>query len=91
MPSLWYCIYTKPNKADYAGISLNGMGIEVYNPKYRKKSRINGRVKVIERQLFPNYIFARFFLDTHYRNVKYARGMYTARVEIAGEFLRRAT
>lgn len=72
---LWYAIYIKPHKAEYAEMNLKGLGIEVYNPKYRKKTWRQGKPQFLLRQLFPNYIFARFSLNDNYRNVKYAKGV----------------
>lgn len=72
---LWYAIYTKPHKADYVEMNLSHAGIEVYNPKYRIKKLVRRRPQVLTKQLFPNYLFARFSLDENYRNVKYAKGV----------------
>ncbi len=72
---MWYVIYTKPHKSDYVEMNLSHLGIEVYNPKYQTKRIIRRRPQVVTKQLFPNYMFARFSLAENYRKVKYARGV----------------
>ena len=74
--SFWYCIYTKPGLEEFVTIQFNQQtGIEVFNPKIRKKRYLRGRMTVAEEKLFPCYLFARFDLSRYYRMVKYTRGV----------------
>ncbi len=74
--SFWYCIYTKPGLEEFVTIQFNQQtGIEVFNPKIRRKRYLRGRMTVVVEKLFPCYIFARFDLSRYYRMVKYTRGV----------------
>ena len=74
--SYWYWIYTKPGLEEFVTIQFNQQtGIEVFNPKIRRKRYLRGRMTVAEEKLFPCYLFARFDLSRYYRMVKYTRGV----------------
>lgn len=72
----WYCIYTKAGKEEAVSKALRErLGMEVFNPKIKRKRFIRGRyVEALER-LFPCYIFSRFELDRHFHTIKYTRGV----------------
>ncbi len=71
----WYCIYTKPRKEDFVSFQLSKVpGIEVLNPKFKRKRFLRGRFQEVIEELFPCYIFAKF--NSHfYHMIKYTRGV----------------
>ncbi len=72
----WYCIYTKAGKEDAVSDALRGrLGLEVFNPKIRRKRYLKGRYVAAVEELFPCYIFSRFELEEHYHTIKYTRGV----------------
>ncbi|MDY0038793.1 MAG: transcription termination/antitermination NusG family protein [Desulforhabdus sp.] len=72
----WYCIYTKPNKEGPVAWKLNQLlGLEVLNPKIRRKKYIRNRVLEVEEELFPSYIFSKLHPCKHTHLVKYTRGV----------------
>jgi len=75
-PAPWFCVQTRPKQERLAAASLARVeGIEIYSPHLRIQ-RILDRGKVwFQEALFPCYIFARFDLELHSRNVSYANGV----------------
>ena len=72
---MWYAIYTKPGKEDTIAYRLEGIGIEVLNPKIRfKKYRRNKLAEVVE-PLFPCYLFANFEKEKYAHLITYTRGV----------------
>ena len=72
---MWYAIYTKPAKEDTVASRLQGIGIEVLNPKFKtKKYKRKKLVEVIE-PLFPCYLFARFDKEKFAHLITYTRGV----------------
>ncbi len=72
----WYCIYTKPKKEDYvASLLSDRLGLEVFNPKVKKRKVVKGRYIDTEEELFPCYIFSRFDPKIHYHTIRYTRGV----------------
>jgi len=72
---MWYAIYTKPGKEETVALRLQGIGIEVLNPKLKtKKYKRNKLVEVIE-QLFPCYLFACFDKEKYAHLITYTRGV----------------
>ncbi|NCO67733.1 MAG: hypothetical protein COY75_00425 [Nitrospirae bacterium CG_4_10_14_0_8_um_filter_41_23] len=72
---MWYAIYTKPGKEDSIAYRLEGIGIEVMNPKIKfKKYRRNKLIEVIE-PLFPSYLFASFEKEKYSHLITYTRGV----------------
>jgi len=72
---VWYAIYTKPGKEDTIAYRLEGIGIEVLNPKIRfKKYRRNKLAEVVE-PLFPCYLFANFEKEKYAHLITYTRGV----------------
>ncbi len=73
----WYVVQSKPRQEALARDSLAALGLEVYLPLYLKdEKRHRVKVKILS-PLFAGYLFARFDTDTHYRAVRYARGVKT--------------
>ena len=72
---MWYAIYTKSGKEGTVAQRLQGIGIEVLNPKLKiKKYKRNKLVDAIE-QLFPCYLFAHFDKDKYAHLITYTRGV----------------
>ncbi len=72
---MWHAIYTKPGKEDSVAFRLQGIGIEVLNPKLKsKKYKRNKFVEVIE-PLFPSYLFASFEKEKYSHLITYTRGV----------------
>jgi transcriptional antiterminator RfaH len=72
---MWYAIYTKPGKEDAVASRLQGIGIEVLNPKFKtKKYKRNKLVEAIE-PLFPCYFFAHFDKEKFAHLITYTRGV----------------
>jgi transcriptional antiterminator RfaH len=72
---VWYAIYTKPGKEDTVAFRLQGIGIEVLNPKLKiKKYKRQKLVEVIE-PFFPCYLFANFDKEKYSHLITYTRGV----------------
>jgi transcriptional antiterminator RfaH len=72
----WVCIRSQLKREDIAASNLKlKLGIEVFNPRLRVcRQTVRGTVNVIE-SLFPNYLFARFPLETCLDEVRYTPGV----------------
>jgi transcription antitermination factor NusG len=57
---LWYALSVQPKHERLSGSLLAEKGIEQFSPFYTEVRRWSKRNSVIERPLFPRYIFARF-------------------------------
>jgi transcription antitermination factor NusG len=56
----WYAVRVKPNCERAAASSLNSKGFEHCLPVHRQMKRWSDRYKLVEKPLFPGYIFCRF-------------------------------
>ncbi|HWE53633.1 MAG TPA: UpxY family transcription antiterminator [Bryobacteraceae bacterium] len=56
----WYAVHVKTNFEKVAATILEGKGLEIYLPSYRKPKRWSDRVKAVDCPLFPGYVFCRF-------------------------------
>ena len=56
----WYALRVRSNHEAVVQSGLRSRGFDEFLPVYRAKSRWSDRVKVIQRPLFPGYVFARF-------------------------------
>ncbi len=56
----WYAVRVKPNCERVAASSLSSKGFEHCLPVHREEKRWSDRHKIIERPLFPGYVFCRF-------------------------------
>src|ERR1039457_2085036 len=72
----WYCLRSQPKHEHIAASQLAlEPGMEVYLPRIRfRRPTRNGPMWFTE-ALFPNYLFARFDLALHLRQVNAARGV----------------
>lgn len=81
----WYCLFTKPKRENYVSERLiNVAGIEVFNPKIKRKKYVRGRGREVVEGLFPCYIFSRFNPFKHYHVIKYTRGVRRIVGDISG-------
>jgi len=71
----WYAISTKPHQDDLAELNLRRMGVETFNPQVKQHKIIRRKKRVCTSPLFPGYLFAKFSMGQHYRNVLYTRGV----------------
>lgn len=58
-PSPWQVIYLYPNYEKKVYAALTKMKVEAYLPLYLVKRKWSDRVKILEKPLFPNYLFVR--------------------------------
>ena len=71
----WYVVQTKPAKEYSVETNLVKQEIEVFLPKYESFQHV-GPISILKiKPLFPNYLFARLDLGTHYYKVKWTRGV----------------
>ncbi len=61
----WYAIRTKSNQERVASLSLANKGYDCYLPSYTERGHRTDRIVILERPLFPGYLFCRF--DVRYR------------------------
>ncbi|MDW8001187.1 MAG: transcription termination/antitermination NusG family protein [Deltaproteobacteria bacterium] len=66
---------TKPKNEERAKRNLENGGFEVLAPKIRYRKLKDGTIKEVIEEMFPGYIFVRFFSISDYRKVKYTRGV----------------
>src|SRR3990172_4786491 len=71
----WYVINTKPRQEEIAENRLRHLGLETFFPRLKEKRLTSQRYSWVEEPLFPSYFFCQLNLDTHYRTVKYTRGV----------------
>lgn len=53
----WFVVYTQPNGESRALANLRRQGYETYLPRYRRRRSHARKVDVVERPLFPRYLF----------------------------------
>lgn len=53
----WFVVYTQPNCEARALANLHRQGYEAYMPRYRRRRNHARKVDVVERPLFPRYLF----------------------------------
>jgi transcriptional antiterminator RfaH len=56
----WYAVHTQPNAEARAEENLSRQGYGVYLPRYRRWVRHARRREIVQRPLFPRYLFTRF-------------------------------
>jgi transcription elongation factor/antiterminator RfaH len=73
----WYVIYTKTNEEDRAARNLEAWGLEIFNPRIKKKqvNEFTGKTIYFSRPLFPRYLFARFDAETSLHKIRNTRGV----------------
>jgi transcriptional antiterminator RfaH len=72
---MWYAIYTKQGKEDSIAIRLQGIGIDVLNPKLKSRKFIQNRLGEVIEPLFPCYLFAEFEKEKYAHMITYTRGV----------------
>ncbi len=63
----WYAVHTRSRHERKVKIELTRLDFEVFLPEYRTWSRRRDRRKLIEKSLFPGYLFVRTDLDPESR------------------------
>jgi len=58
--SAWHVVHTQPMAEARAAANLVRQGYETYLPLYRRRRSHARRVELVERPLFPRYLFVRF-------------------------------
>ena len=53
----WFVVYTQPNGETRALANLARQGYQAYLPRYRRRRAHARKVDVVERPLFPRYLF----------------------------------
>jgi transcriptional antiterminator RfaH len=72
----WYCIYTKAGQEDAVSKKLSELpGLQVFNPKMKRKKYSRSRLVEAVEELFPCYIFAQFELVNYLHMIRYTRGV----------------
>ena len=74
----WYCARTQPRQEHVAAGHLRRLGgdVEVFCPRIRlQRCQRSGAAPFVTEALFPGYLFARFGLAQHHRDVRYAHGV----------------
>ncbi len=73
----WYVIHTKPKQEDRAAVNLNVWGIETFSPRFKDfRQRQPDTLAFSIKPLFPQYIFARFDIDSFLNRVSFTRGVH---------------
>ena len=72
---MWYAIYTKPGKEDSIALRLQGIGIDILNPKLKSRKFRQNRLGEVIEPLFPCYLFADFEKDKYAHMITYTRGV----------------
>jgi len=56
----WFAIRVRPNSERVSTDLLERKGYEVFLPTYQARRQWSDRIKIIDRPLFPGYLFCRF-------------------------------
>jgi len=70
----WYALYTKPRNEDVVAYQLQGIGIEVLNPKMKLKKYYRNKLSEVIEPLFPCYLFAHFG-SKYFHMISFTRGV----------------
>ena len=71
----WYVIHTKPGNEHRVETNLSNQEIETFLPLFETFQYFQGKLVQKIKPLFPNYLFAKLELETHYYKVKWTRGV----------------
>ena len=71
----WYVVQTKPRQEERAHYFLAEKGFEVYLPKMEVVTVRGHKRKLLEKPLFPNYIFSRFDQQESLAHVRWTKGV----------------
>lgn len=55
----WYAVRVRSNQERMASLYLREIGYEEYAPTYRAERQWSDRIKMIDRPLFPGYVFCK--------------------------------
>jgi transcriptional antiterminator RfaH len=72
---LWYVVYSKPRREEFAQIQLRRKGLEVFFPRLASPHCQSGQSQCIP--LFPNYLFVRLQLPEEYNYALWSPGVKT--------------
>lgn len=59
----WFAVRVRSNQEHNVALHLRGRGLEEFTPSYKLESRWSDRIKLIDKPLFPGYVFCRFNPD----------------------------
>ena len=72
---LWYVVYSKPRREEFAQMHLCSKGLEVFFPRLAIPHGQSGQHQLIP--LFPNYLFVRLQLPEEYSYALWSPGVKT--------------
>jgi transcription elongation factor/antiterminator RfaH len=73
--ALWFVVHTKPGNEERVKTNLLNQEIETFLPLLKTHHYSGGKMVQRIKPLFPNYLFAKLELETHYYKVKWTRGV----------------
>ena len=65
----WYALHTHSNYEKRVAAELNVKGLESYLPSFCETHQWKDRKKLVERPLFPGYVFSRMIDSSHFRRL----------------------
>ena len=71
----WYVVQTKPRQEERAQHFLTEKGFETYLPRMEVASNRGSRRTLIQKPLFPNYLFTRFDQQESLAHVRWTEGV----------------
>lgn len=71
----WYVVQTKPRQEDRAQYFLAEKGFETYLPKMEVDNSRSYRGMLIQKPLFPCYLFTRFDVQQNLAHVRWTKGV----------------
>ena len=71
----WFVVHTKPGNEERVKTNLLNQEIESYLPLMKAHQYSGGKMVARIKPLFPNYLFAKIDVETHYYKVKWTRGV----------------
>jgi transcriptional antiterminator RfaH len=74
-PPLWFVVRSKPGDEARVVNNLSNQGLETLLPLIEEGRFTGGKWVKRIRPLFPNYLFARFSLGSHFAKVRWTRGV----------------
>jgi transcription elongation factor/antiterminator RfaH len=72
---LWFVVHTKPGNEERVKSNLTNQEIENFLPLLKGYQYKGGKMVARIKPLFPNYLFAKLDVETHYYKVKWTRGV----------------
>ena len=62
-PFAWFALKVRTGGESSAAAALQNRGFDPYNPTYKERRRYSDRMKVVEKSVFPGYIFCEFDIE----------------------------